>query len=43
MCKFWLENLQRETTKRPVHSSEDNIKVDHKAIGRKVVKWVYLA
>jgi hypothetical protein len=29
--------------KRHMHSSEDNVKVDHKAIGLKVVKSIYFA
>lgn len=29
--------------RRPMHSSEDNIKVDYKEIRYKHVNWIYLA
>jgi len=42
-ANFSWKTYREKPLRRPVHSSEDNIKVDHKAIDHKVVNWIYLA
>jgi hypothetical protein len=42
-ANFSWKTCRERPLKRLMHSLEDNIKVDHKVIGRKVLKWINLA
>ena len=42
-ANFSWKTFRERPLKRLMLSLEDNIKVDHKVIGRKVLKWINLA